>query len=327
MPIARRSLIAIAVAALTAVIVATPALAQSRDALARDANLVLTTTKRALKWEERADPLRIAGPITFVGTRGLGVWLITTRDGHILLNTALPTSGQMIIDAIRKAGFAPEDIRVLIQGHAHVEHVGTHAYFKELSKGKVAVMDADVPAMEDGGKSDFQYGSDIKVMGFPHVKVDHVLRDGETVRLGDVVMTAIHTPGHTRGATTWVTTVTDGGKAYTVVWPDGGAFNPGYRMTGAGSYPGIGDDYRRTLHRLEMLKPDIWLGGHNETFDLDGKRARAAAQGVQAFVDPEGYRRFVAKQRRAFEDEVDEELRPPPPPPAASATPVRGGAR
>jgi metallo-beta-lactamase class B len=309
----RQLVIAFAIAALWSWM-PTPAPAQTKEAFAKDANLFLNFAKRQLKWEERADPIKIVGPIHFVGTRGLGVWLITTKSGHILLNTALPTSGQMLIDSIRKLGFAPEDIRVIINGHAHVDHVGAHSYFKEISKGQIAVMEGDVRTMEDGGKTDFQYGNDVKVMGFPHVKVDHVLRDGETVRLGDVVLTAIHTPGHTKGATTWTTTVTDSGKAYTVVWPDGGAFNPGYRMTGSGSYPGIGDDYRRTLHKLEMLKPDIWLGAHAETFDFEGKRQRAQAQGVAAWVDPEGYRRFIAKQKRAFEDEVDEELRPPPPP-------------
>src|SRR5689334_22347539 len=128
MHMTRASLIAIAFALLAA---PTPALAQSKEALAKDNNLFLTTTRRALKWDERADPMKIVGPINFVGTRGLGVWLITTKDGHILLNTAMPTAGQMIIDSIRKLGFAPEDIRVMIQGHAHVEHVGTHSYFKD----------------------------------------------------------------------------------------------------------------------------------------------------------------------------------------------------
>ena len=320
-----RSTLAICLAAATLALPAS-ALAQSKEALAKDNNLFLNTMRRALKWEEKADPMKIAGPIHFVGTRGLGVYLIATNDGHILLNTALPTTGQMLVDSIRKMGFAPEDIRVIIDSHAHVEHVGTHSYFKDLSKATVAVMDADVAVMEDGGRTDFQYGTDTKTMGFPHVKVDHILRDGETVRLGDVVLTALHTPGHTRGATTWMTTIVEGGKAYTVVWPDGAGFNPGYKMTGVGSYPGIGDDYRRTLHRLEMLKPDIWLTAHTEWFDFDGKRAKAATQGVAAFVDSEGYRHFVSKQRRAFEDEVDEELRPPPPAPP-QATPARGGAQ
>ena len=141
--------------------------------------------------------------------------------------------------------------------------------------------------------------------------MDRVLRDGDTVKLGDVMLTAYNTPGHTKGSTTWVTTLTDGGKAYTVVFPDGVGFNPGYNLASKPSYVGIGDDYRRSLARLELLKPDIWAGHHTEYFDLAGKSERAKAEGVKAWIDPEGYRRFIAGKRRAFEDEVDKELGAP----------------
>jgi metallo-beta-lactamase class B len=126
--------------------------------------------------------------------------------------------------------------------------------------------------------------------------------------MGNVLLTAYHTPGHTRGATTWVANVVDDGKAYVVVFPDGAGFNPGYRLAKDPSYPGINDDYRRTHHRLEMLKPDIWLAQHNESYDLEGKRQRAQTQGVNAWMNPEGYRRWVASKKRAFEDQVDKEM-------------------
>jgi len=100
---------------------------------------------------------------------------------------------------------------------------------KELTGAQVAIMREDVQAIEDGGKDDFHYGSDWKVMGFPPCKVDRILRDGDTIKMGDVLLTAHHTPGHTRGSTTWVANIVDNGKALVVVWPDGGGFNPGYR--------------------------------------------------------------------------------------------------
>jgi metallo-beta-lactamase class B len=106
-----------------------------------------------------------------------------------------------------------------------------------------------------------------------------------------------------------VTTLVDNGKAYNVVFLDGGGFNPGYQVAGKSpSYPGITQDYRNTHHKHELLKPDIWLGHHTEYFDLAGKRKRAETEGVNAWVDPEGYRRFVATKKRAFEDEVDLEM-------------------
>jgi metallo-beta-lactamase class B len=280
----------------------------TKEQLAKDNNLFLSLARKVLKWDEPTDPIKIVGPLYFVGTMGLSSWLFTTPEGHILLNTGMPTSGPLIVESIRKLGFKPEDIKIIINGHAHSDHAGAFAEMKKISGAQIAIMEADVPSIEDGGKSDFHYGTDWKIMGFPPVKVDRILRDGDTVRLGDVVLTAYNTPGHTRGSTTWVTELFDSGKAYKVVFIDGGGFNPGYRVAKDPSYPGIEVDYRNTHHMHELLKPDIWLGHHTEYFDLAGKRKLAETEGPNAWVDPEGYRRFVAGKKRAFEDEVDEEL-------------------
>jgi metallo-beta-lactamase class B len=283
----------------------------TKEQLAKDNKLFLSLARKALKWDEPAEPIKIVGPLHFVGTTGLSSWLFATFEGHILLNAAMPETGQLIVESIKKLGFKPEDIKIIINGHAHADHAGAFDFIKKLSGAQLAVMEPDVKPMEDGGKSDFHYGTDWKIMGWPPVKVDRILRDGDTVRLGEVVLTAYNTPGHTRGSTTWLTTLVDGGKAYKVVFPDGGGFNPGYRVAKNPSYPGITEDYRRTLHMWELLKPDIWAGHHTEYFDLEGKRKRAASEGVNAWVDPEGYRRWVASKRRAFDDEVDLELGAP----------------
>jgi metallo-beta-lactamase class B len=274
--------------------------------LATNNTLFLEVARKALKWEEPAEPVRIAGPIYFVGTKGLGVFLFTSSEGHVLMNTGMPSSGTMIADSIRQLGFKPEEIRLMIVGHAHIDHAGAFAYFKQQNpRAVMAVMKDDVPAMESGDRDDFKYGNDFV---YPAVKVDRVLRDGDTIRMGDVVLTAHHTPGHTRGATTWIAHIVAEGKPYAVVFPDGAGFNPGYRLARNPIYPGVVEDYRRTHHFLEMLKPDIWLAQHNEYYDLDGKRARAKAEGINAWIDPEGYRRFIAEKKRAFEDQVDLEL-------------------
>jgi len=113
-------------------------------------------------------------------------------------------------------------------------------------------------------------------MGQPPVKVDRVLRSGDVVRLGEVVLTSHLTPGHTKGATTWTTTLVGGGRAYEVVFADGAGFNPGYQVAKPEEYPGINQDYRNTLHFLESLHPDIWLAHHTEYFGLEAKRTRVA---------------------------------------------------
>jgi metallo-beta-lactamase class B len=279
----------------------------TKEQLAADNKLFISLASKALHWDEPTEPVKIAGPLYFVGTQGLSSWLFATPEGHILLNTGTPNSGPLIAASIRKLGFRPEDIRIIINGHGHSDHAGAFSYMKKLSGAQIAVMREDVSMIEDGGKSDFHYGHDWQVMGQPPVQVDRVLRDGDTVRLGEVILTARHTPGHTRGATTWTTTLVDKGRAYSVVFPDGAGFNPGYRVAVDPSYPGIEADYRNTLHYLESLQPDIWGGHHTEYFDLAGKRERAKTEGTKAWIDPEGYRQFIARKRREFEEQVEVE--------------------
>lgn len=306
--------IAIIVIALSVCSATVPSHAQqsqlpTKEQLAKDNKLFLTLATKALHWQEPHEPFHIAGPLYFVGTKGLSSFLFATSDGLILLNSGDPTSGPMIEASIRELGFDPKAIRIMINGHGHSDHAGGFAYLKKLSGATLAIMEGDVAMVEDGGKSDFHYGHDWQIMGQEPVKVDRVLRDGDRVTLGDVTMTAFNTPGHTRGSTTWVTQLVEGNKAYSVVFPDGAGFNPGYRLVGeTADYPGIADDYRNTHHFLEMLKPDMWFGFHTEYFNMEAKYGRRDKEGAEVWVDPEGYRQFVAQKKRAFEDEVDAEL-------------------
>ncbi len=285
---------------------------QAFERLATDNLLFLKVATKALHWEEPAEPVPIAGPLYFVGTRGLGAFLFATSEGHVLMNTGLPSSGPMIEASIRKLGLKPEDIHYLINGHAHIDHVGAFAYMKKLAPGAVvAVMDQEVSKMQSGGRGDFKYADDFAYEG---VKADRVLRTGDTIRIGDVLLQGFLTPGHTQGSTTWIATIVVDGKPLVVAFPDGAGFNPGYRLHKDPIYPGIEEDLRRTHYMLEMLKPDIWLAPHNEYYDFEGKRERAKTQGLSAWMDPEGYRRWFAGKKRAFEDQVDLETKVPPKP-------------
>src|SRR5690606_29762319 len=137
-----------------------------------------------------------------------------------------------------------------------------------------AAMERQAELLASGGAADFHYGR-YPEFRFDPVDANRIVQDSETIKLGDLAITARRTAGHTRGSTTWVTNVVDGGKAYTVVFPDGTSVNPGYRVVGDASYPGIADDFRETFHTLEMLRPDIWLHAHTDVYDLVGKRDRA----------------------------------------------------
>src|SRR5262249_16922970 len=212
----------------------------------------------------------------------------------------MPESGPLIEASIKKLGFKPEDIKIMLTCHAHVDHVGALSYLKNLSGAQLVMMDKEVALVQSGGKEDFNYGS-FPAFRFVQVQVDRIIHDGDTVKLGNVALRAILTPGHTKGSTTWVTSVMDGGRRYSVVFPDGTSVNPGYRLVKDPSYPGIADDYRRTFRMLAALKPDIWLRPHNETLNLEQRRGRAAKAGARAWVDPAGYQRWVAAQRAKFE--------------------------
>lgn len=263
-------------------------------------------------WITPTTPTKIAGPIYFVGTRGLAGYLITTSAGHIFIDGGMPENAKDFEAGIRSLGFKPEDIKLLLLTHAHIDHAGTTAHFKKLSSATVAVMDRDYEHLKSGGKTDPVYGK-APPFYFPAVAAERILKDGDTVSLGEITLTARLGAGHSQGATTWITTIEDAGKKYNVVFPCCTGVNPafgpvqGHRLVVNPSYPGIADDYRRSFAMLESLKPDIWLGSHTETFDFEGKRKRALKEGVKAWIDPAGYRSWLATEKMKFEQLVARE--------------------
>jgi metallo-beta-lactamase class B len=142
-----------------------PQNAPTKEELAKNNKLFAELAAKVLHWDEPTDPVKIVGLLYFVGTRGLSSWLFVTSEGNILLNTGTPNSGPMIVESIRKLGFKPENIKIIINGHGHSDHAGAFAYMKQLSGAQIAIMEPDVAMIEDGGKSDFHYGKDWQIMG------------------------------------------------------------------------------------------------------------------------------------------------------------------
>ena len=252
------------------------------------------------EWYQPAPPLHVVGPLYAVGTRDLAVYLVTTPAGHILIGGAMPGSEELIEAAIREAGFDPSDIRILLGTHAHADHAGTLAAFQRLTGALVEASEGDRALLESGGATDYLF-AEVPSLHFPPVHVDRVLEDGDQISLGGVTLTARLTPGHTPGNTTWVTDVEDGGRTWHVVLAGSCSVNPGTRLLHEPSYPGILEDYRRSLALLESLQPDIWLAPHASQCGLETKRALAASEGAAAFVDPEGYHRKIAEWRAGLE--------------------------
>ena len=259
--------------------------------------------QNAASWTEPFPPFRIAGNLYYVGSRGLANYLIATPQGHILINSDLEANVPLIRASIEQLGFKFSDVKILLISHAHWDHDAGSAKVKELTGAKYMVMDADVPVVESGGKSDFQYGNDATTLYTP-VHVDRVLHDGDEVKLGDAVLVAHLTPGHTKGCTTWTLTVRDGQKTYSVVIIGSPNVNPGYKLVGNTAYPTIAQDYEKGFRVLRSLNCQIFLGAHGGYFDLEAKYARLHAGKTDAFVDPTGCAAFVAQKEQEFRSEL-----------------------
>jgi metallo-beta-lactamase class B len=260
--------------------------------------------QNAPSWSEPFAPHRIAGNLYYVGTRGLASYLVTTPEGHILINSSLESSVPMIEQSITKLGFKFSDVKILLVSHAHWDHNAGSALVKERTGAQYMVMEPDVAVTEDGGKSDFFYGQSPGSHYRP-TKVDRALRDGDQVKLGGAVLTARLTPGHTRGCTTWTMTVTEDGKTYSVVIVGSPNVNAGFKLVNNPVYPGIADDYQKTFRVLKSLPCDIFLGAHGDYYGMEAKVARLAQDGPKVFIDPEGYRAYVDQRERAFLREWD----------------------
>jgi metallo-beta-lactamase class B len=254
-------------------------------------------------WTEPFPAFRIADNLYYVGSKGLANYLITTPQGHILINSDMEANVPLIRASVESLGFKFSDIKILLISHAHFDHNAGSDMIKKLTGATYMVMDGDVPVVEDGGKSDFQYGNDPTAL-YPPTKVDRVLHDGDQVKLGDAVLTAFLTPGHTKGCTTWTMEVKDGSKTRKVVIIGSPNVNPGYNLVDNASYPAIAKDFERTFQVLKSLPADYFLGAHGSYFDMETKYANLKAGGSTPFIDPEGYKKYVTEREQAFRREL-----------------------
>lgn len=277
------------------------------------AALILTSTLLAQtpsSWTQPFPPHKVAGNVYFVGSQGLASYLITSPQGHILINSSLEVSVPQIKQSIETLGFRYKDVKILLISHAHWDHCAGSALIKEQTGAKYMVMDGDVAEVEDGGRSNFEYGKDASTH-FKPTKVDRVLHDGDQVKLGGNVLVAHLTPGHTKGCTTWTWKTREGGKDYQVVVVGSPNANQGYQLVDNALYPKIADDFELTFRTLKALHCDIFLGAHGDYYGMPAKVARIQAKGPNQFLDPDGYQAYVADRERAFRTELQKQGGPP----------------
>jgi metallo-beta-lactamase class B len=252
-------------------------------------------------WNRPVKAFKIISNVYYVGASEVTSYLITTPQGHILLDSGFAETVPLVRAGLQQLGFKLEDIRLLINSHAHYDHAGGLAELKALTGAKLAATEADAVQLAIGGKDDFRWGD---TLAFPPVKADRILHDGDTVELGGVWLVAHLTPGHTKGNTTWTMEVKEGGKTYNVVFM-GSTSAPGYKLVNNSKYPNIVADYQRSFRLLESLPCDIFLGPHGSFFALEEKMARLE-QGakINPFIDPQGYRLFLENSKQNFYEQL-----------------------
>ncbi len=263
--------------------------------------MLLSSTAFGQADEKPYPPHKVIGNVYYVGSKDLATYLITTPEGHFLINSGFEETVPLIRASVESLGFKMQDIKFLLASHAHSDHVAGHALAKEQTGAKVYVMRGDDEVIASGGKGQYLY-TDSR---WAPCVVDKVLNDGDEVKLGGTTLVARRTPGHTRGCTTWTWRVTDGEKSYNVVVIGSPNVNPGYVLIKNKDYPEIADDYQKTFQILKSLPCDVFLGAHGAYYGMDAKYELIKGAKQNPFIDPEGYRAYVDMKAKAFRMQLE----------------------
>jgi metallo-beta-lactamase class B len=238
---------------------------------------------------------KVIGNVYYVGTADYASFLITSKQGHILINPDFEDSVDLIKASVEKLGFKFQDIKILLISHAHGDHCAGLAKAKEMTGAQVMVMDADVPAIENppAGRG-----------GYPPVKVSRVLHDKDEVKLGGNTLVARLTPGHTKGNTSWFFQTMEGGKPYNVVVIGSIGVNGATSLVNNAAYPNIVEDYQKAFRELKATPCDIYLASHGKMYGLNEKYPKVG-KGPNPFIDPAGYNAHIQLMERAFYYKLD----------------------
>lgn len=257
------------------------------------------------EWYEPFPAHKVIGNVYYVGSKDLATYLITTPEGHILINSGFERTVPLIQKSVESLGFKMTDCKILLASHAHSDHVAGHALLQKRTGATVHVMRGDDQVIASGGKGQYLYTKD----RWEPCKVDRVLEDRDEVKLGGVTLVARLTPGHTRGCTTWTWRVEEEGKNYDVVVIGSPNVNPGFQLVNNKEYPEIASDFARTFKVLKSLPCDVFLGAHGSYYGMVERHALLKMGRKDAFVNPEGYRQYVALKERTYRKTLAEQER------------------
>ena len=258
-------------------------------------------------WNQPVEPYRIIGNVYYVGASDITSFLIATPQGHVILDGGFEETVPIISAGVKKLGFKLEDVKFLLNSQSHFDHAAGLAALKQMTGAKLVATEADAAQIAAGGRGDFRFGDQFT---YPAAKAERIIRDGEQVTLGGVTLTARITPGHTKGCTTWTMKVTEGGKPYDVVFAGSGTINPGVVLLDNPNYPRIAEDYALTFRVLKSLPCDVFLSSHASFFAMADKvRRLKAGAATNPFIDPQGYRDYVANLEGKYVKQLQQERR------------------
>ena len=255
-------------------------------------------------WVTPFEAHRVVGPLYYVGTYDLGVFLLTSDEGHMLINTGLEDSAPLIKQSIEDLGFEYEDVKVLLTMQAHFDHVAAVATIQKETGAQVWATAEDAKLLESGGAVDYLFGPK---PSFAPVSVDRRIQDGEVLKLGDLEVTIILTPGHTFGSSSYSLTVEEGDESYNVLIANMNSVNPGTKFAGNEKYPNIVEDYTRGFEVQKGLDVDIWVAAHASQYGMHDKYSPGDDYDPERFVDPQGYEEAVAEYEERFLELVEAE--------------------
>ena len=247
-------------------------------------------------------PFRIAGDLYYVGREDVSVFLVTSPEGHVLIEGGYEYSPPFIVQSIKELGFDIKDVKAILSSEAHIEHAAGLAELQRLSGASIYASDSTAKGIESGGEeipgASFLPGriaAGIGLASYEPARVDHRVKDGDTVRVGPLKFTAHITNGHTIGCTTWTFTVQDGTRTLNVVDACGLSITDGMKFTQPEKYPGIRADFERSFATLRSLPVDLWITSHTQPWGR--YRKFQASQGMSrpadAFIDREGYKAYI----------------------------------
>jgi len=250
---------------------------------------------------------RIIGNLYYVGTYNLGVFLLASEEGHILINTAYADSTPQIQASIESLGYSMDDVRILLTQQAHFDHTGALAEIKQLTGAQMWATRNDARVLEDGGFSDPHNGGPESRFAFEPVEVDRILYDGDEIELGgNRLVVHIH-PGHTEGSSSYSMVVRENGRDYRVLIANMGTVNAGKRLAVDPTYPGVAADFAYTFTNQKSMDLDIWIAPHPDQYNLHDKWQPGQAYNPETFVDPEGFLEAVDALENQFLELLAEE--------------------